>query len=132
MYNWNLFNKIKKILILDSISNKFNLTRFVFSFDFTESILCVFISTIIWLNKKFILINKVNQHNWVNSPYYDIKYLDLHPTLDFSKYVFSYRLFFFYWHRWFLIFLIKCVNNVFYLHLIFSLFKITCWKSFHV
>jgi hypothetical protein len=53
--------------------------------------MCVSISTIVWLDKKIHLINKVIEYNWVNIPCYEIKYLDLHSPLDFSRYVFNYR-----------------------------------------
>jgi hypothetical protein len=38
--------------------------------------------------KKIILINKFSKHNQVNVPSFDIKYLDLHPSLDFSSFIF--------------------------------------------
>ena len=55
-----------------------------FPFDFIQSILCVSISTIIWLNKKLILINTVIEYNRVNGSCYEIKYLDLHLSHNFS------------------------------------------------
>jgi len=42
------------------------------------NIIYVCISIIIFLNKKFILIDKLNKYNWVNIMYFKIKYLD--PT----------------------------------------------------
>jgi hypothetical protein len=50
----------------------------------------MFIFDIISLNKKIILINKIIEHNWINGPYDDIKYIDLHSPFDFFIQVFSY------------------------------------------
>ena len=43
----------------------------------------MFIFIIVWLNKKIILINKFSKYNQVNVTFYEIKYLDVYPFLDF-------------------------------------------------
>jgi len=50
----------------------------------------VSISIIIWFNKKLILIKKISKHNRVNIPCCGIKYIDLHLSLNFSNFAFSY------------------------------------------
>ena len=52
--------------------------------------MCVSNYTIIWLNKKLTLINRVIEYNKVNDPYCEIKYLNILSPPNFFKYVFSY------------------------------------------
>ena len=80
-YTIKLYLKKIKIWMIFLTSVAF---RDIFSFNFIQLILCVPIFTVIWLNKKLFLINKVIEHNQVNRPCCKIKYLDLHPPHDFS------------------------------------------------
>jgi hypothetical protein len=43
------------------------------------------ISIIVWLNKKIILINKFSKHNRVYVLSYEIKYLNLYLSINFSN-----------------------------------------------
>lgn len=76
---------------MEGIYNNCNIARYCFFIWFIQSIFtCMFIFDIISLNKKIILINKIIEHNWINRPYDDIKYIDLHSPFDFFIQVFSY------------------------------------------
>jgi hypothetical protein len=63
---------------------------------YSINLICISISIIICLNKKIILINKFSIHNQVNVLACKIKYLDLHSSFNFSIFIFSYRLWFFF------------------------------------
>ena len=82
--------KIKKIFIFLIIflicATLYNGFFLFYSINFMG----IFISIIVSLNKKIILVNKFIKHNQVNVPCYPIKYLDLLQALDFSSSDFSY------------------------------------------
>jgi hypothetical protein len=62
---------------------------YAYLYNMFSFILCVFVYAITWFNKKMILVNKFIQHKYVNDPCCEIKYLDLHPSLDFFNFIFS-------------------------------------------
>jgi len=63
-----------------------NLAYYFFPFIlFNKSYVCVD------FYYKLILVNKFIEHNQVNNPYCNIKYLDLHLALNFFNYVFIYH-----------------------------------------
>jgi len=59
-------------------------------FSYLINLICVSISIIVCLNKKVTLINKFSKHNRINIPSFNIKYLNLHLSLDFSSSIFRY------------------------------------------
>jgi hypothetical protein len=81
--------------------------------------MCVSISIIVWLNKTIILTKKFRKHNRIYVSSYKIKYFDLHLFLDFSSFVFSYRLWFFFHLLTHVIlnFLIAFMHKIFNFHL---------------
>ena len=56
---------MKNMYFFNNISNIFNFTSYFFTFYFIQLTSCVSISIIVWLNKKFILINKVGSKIYV-------------------------------------------------------------------
>jgi len=67
LYTRTLFLKIKNVYFSDNIYNMCNFIWYCFSLLFyLINLIYVFIFNIISLNKKLILINKFNKHNWIN------------------------------------------------------------------
>jgi hypothetical protein len=76
------------------VANKKKIKGLIASFSllfYSINLICISIFIIICLNKKIILINKFSKHNRVNVPSSEIKYLDLHLSLNFSTFIFKYR-----------------------------------------
>ena len=94
LYRQTLFLKIKINLFSNNISNMSSLTYFFF---YSINLICVSIFIIVWLNKKIILIKKLNKYNRVNVKSYEIKYFNLHSSLlIFPVFIFSHCLWFFF------------------------------------
>ena len=90
-YGWTLFLKIKKLLSYIISNMCSHAWCFFFLLFYSINLICVSISIIICLNKEIILINKFSKHNRVNVSSFEIKYLDLHPSLDFSSFIFRHH-----------------------------------------
>ena len=58
---------------------------------YSINVIYALISIIVFLNKKIVLINKFNKHNQINILSFEIKYLHLYLSLDFSSFIFKYR-----------------------------------------
>jgi hypothetical protein len=58
---------------------------------YSINLIRVFISIMIWLIKKIILIKKFSKRNWKNISSFDIKYFDIHLSLDFLIFIFRYH-----------------------------------------
>jgi hypothetical protein len=92
----------------------------------------VSIFIIIWLNEKNILINKFSKHNRVNVSSCEIKYFNLHLSLNLSKFIFELS-FFVIFHL-----LTHIILDLFdYMYILIFLFSLkkflttkTCQKSF--
>jgi hypothetical protein len=55
------------------------------------NLICIYISIIVCLNKKIILINIFRKYNQINILSFKIKYLDLYMSLDFISFIFTYH-----------------------------------------
>ena len=82
--------KIKKIFIFLIIFLIWATLYNGFFLFYSINFMGMFISIIVSLNKKIILVNKFIKYNQVNVSCCSIKYLDLLQALDFSSSDFSY------------------------------------------
>ena len=79
-----LYLESKKIFS-KNISNMCNFALcFFFFFFYLINLICASISIIIFLNK-------FSKYNRVNVSSFEIKYLDLYPSLDFLSFIFRYH-----------------------------------------
>ena len=94
----------------------------------------VSIFIIIWLNEKNILINKFSKHNRVNVSSCEMKYFNLHLSLNFFKFIFELSFFVIFY---LLTYIILDLFDYIYIYILIFLFSLkiflttkTCQKSF--